>query len=445
VLEVLAFLVVIGVLIFVHELGHLLAAKAVDIEVPRFSIGFGPRVAGFQWGETEYVISLLPLGGYVKMAGMVEEEAQGVLEGAGDAERVPSDRDFDSKPLWARAMVLVAGVFMNFLFAAVLYTFLAFNYGDLIDRNTRVDFTPAPGEVPQELRGLPRGAEIVSVGDRPVSSWNDLQQLFITLPAGPATFRFADAEPVVLRIPMGDSARVAWLSALQPFTEPRIGGVERGGPADRAGLQAGDRVVQAGGEPVGSWMELVGVVRRHAERPLAMEVERDGERFSLVAEPVVAAGSERDAPIGYLGIEQSRDLEHLSYGPVEAVGRGFAETWSGSRLIVVTVGRLLSGQESPRSLGGPIAIAQFSGETARMGLEIFLRFMAIISINLAILNLLPIPVLDGGHLLFLGIEAVRGRPLSMEARIRFSHVGLVLVLALMVWAITNDVLKLFGL
>jgi regulator of sigma E protease len=443
-LALLAFLVVIGVLIFVHELGHLLAAKAVDIEVPRFSIGFGPRVTGFQWGETEYVISLLPLGGYVKMAGMGEEEVQGMIEGGVEEGRAPSGRDFESKPLWARAMVLVAGVFMNFLFALLVYAFLAFQYGDRVELNTRVDLA-AHVEVPPELEGLPRGAEIVSIADRPVESWNDLHRLLIMLPAGPLTIRFSDAEPQIVRLPAGDSARGAWLTALQPYYEPRIGGVQRGAPAARAGLQAGDRVREAGGVGVDSWSELVEVVRRHAERPLPLVVERDGERLSLVAQPSLAPGSEATEGIGYLGIEPERRLEYRSYGPLAALAQGADRTWYGSRLIVVTVGRLLTGQESPRSLGGPIAIAQFSGETARLGMEVFLSFMAIISINLAILNLLPIPVLDGGHLLFLGIEAVRGRPLSAEARIRFSHVGLVLVLALMVWAVTNDVLKLFGL
>jgi regulator of sigma E protease len=207
-------------------------------------------------------------------------------------------------------------------------------------------------------------------------------------------------------------------------------------------------VVSAAGRPVRSWTDFVDVVRAHPGQPLALVVQRDGAEVPLTVTPEPT--SERDATgerseVGRLGVRQQTDLEHRDVGAGEALGEGWDLTWSTSAAIVTLLGDLFTGDESLRSLGGPLTIGQISGEASRAGIEVMLQWMALLSVNLAVLNLLPIPVLDGGQLLFLFIEALRGRPLSIEQRLRLSHVGLIIVVGIMVWAITNDVLRLFGI
>jgi regulator of sigma E protease len=443
----ISFLVVIGVLVFVHELGHLIAAKSVDIECPRFSIGFGPRIAGFQWGETEYVISLLPLGGYVRMAGMEDTAA---LEGGAEPDHVPSDRDFDSKPLWARIWVVTAGVIMNFLFAILVITGVSLGYGEQVNTSTRIAVAPGAAltGATAPLSNIPVGATVVAVGDEQVSDWNAVVDALSTAPAGPVTLRFSDAAPVTFDLPAGETARLPVLGALQPFSEPVIGEVSPNTPAARGGLRSGDRIESAGGQPMQSWTEFVQIVRRSPARPLSLVVLRDGQRVPLTVTPESRreTAAEPGTPeIGWLGVAARFDLERRHMGIGEAFQRGVDVTWSTASSIVKLLGDLFTGKASPRSLGGPLTIGQISGETARQGMEVMLSWMALLSVNLAVLNLLPIPVLDGGQLLFLLVEGVRGRPLSIEQRLRLSHVGLILVVGIMVWAITNDFLRLFGI
>lgn len=444
-LTLVAFLVVIGVLIFVHELGHLLAAKAVDIEVPRFSIGFGPRILGFTRGETEYVISALPLGGYVRMAGMEDTSA---LEGGADEEHVPSPRDFDAKPLWARALVISAGVIMNFIFAVLVLAFIALFFGEAFNPSTRI---AVEGEIPAELSALesvPPGAEITAVNGEAVESWTDLAAALEAAPAGATTIDFADGYTAEIQLPAGDSARATLLSPVQPFTEPRIGDVNPGSPADEAGFQEGDLILRAADTPITSWTDFVAVVRGMPGETIPVEIRREGEMLTLTP----TAGSERElnsemerVEIGRLGVTPQAEVEYHRLGPVDALSYGATTTWDTSVMIVQLVGDLLTGQASPRSLGGPLAISQLSAQAARYGASTFLQWMALLSVNLAVLNLLPIPVLDGGQLLFIGVEAVRGRPLSIEQRLRLSHLGLIIVVGIMVWAITNDFLRFFGI
>jgi regulator of sigma E protease len=287
VLTLAAFLVVIGVLIFVHELGHLLAAKAVDIEVPRFSIGFGPRIAGFRKGETEYVISALPLGGYVRMAGMEDTSA---LEGGELADHVPSNRDFDSKSLPARALVISAGVLMNLAFAVLVLTGIGFVYGEAINPTTRVVVVGEPGAGALQLAEVPLGSEIATVGGVAVESWNDVMDALDDAPAGALSLAFADGRNVELTLPADRNARTALLEPLQPMTEPVVGEVNPGSPAARAGVERGDRVIAAAGQPILTWNEFVEVVRSRPGQPLELVVDRGGQEITLSTVP----GSERE-------------------------------------------------------------------------------------------------------------------------------------------------------
>jgi regulator of sigma E protease len=462
---ILATIIVLGVLIFVHELGHFMTAKWVDIEVPRFSIGFGPRVIGFKRGETEYVISLLPLGGYVKMAGMEEmEQIEGgpltVNDTVGDAASVEEmqarphrPRDFESKSLPARALVISAGVIMNMLFALLAFTFIAAVWGVTADPG------PAIGGVAEDrltagaapLALIDPGSRVTALNDAAITSWRELGLALTRATPGAARLTFENAPPIDFVLPPGDQQRADLISALEPVLPmpPEIGEVIDGGPAAAAGLRAGDRIVLAGERPVGSWQELVAAVERSPGRPLQILVEREGSRFETTITP-------RDT-IFESGIRVGRIDVHIPFfsrdallprerpGPLQAVAHGAMQTRDITVLTLDFLGGMFTGRHSARDVGGPIMIGQLSGRFARAGLMEFLGFMAILSVNLAILNLLPIPVLDGGHLVFLGIEGVRGRPLSLDQRMRLSQVGFVLIVMLMVWAIGNDVIRAVGL
>lgn len=466
-ITILATIVVLGVLIFIHELGHFMTAKWVDIEVPRFSIGLGPKMIGFKRGETEYVISWLPLGGYVKMAGMEEMEQ---IEGGSSAPRASGTgtaadvgmevspprtagpRDFESKSLPARTLVISAGVIMNLLFAVLVFAVSAGVWGVQAIADSRV------GEVIEEL--LPAGTEVLAdiapgtrvtrVGNDAVDDMRELTMAIAKAGQGPLEIQFDQAAPVTIQVPAADSLKARLMAAFQPAvqTPARIGEVLPGTPAARAGLRTGDEILSAAGQPVTSWQHFKSLIENRPEQQVALAVQRDGAQVDLAITPE-ANQMPNGQQFGRIGVapavpeSSALPKERLGFGA--AIGHGFTETWNVVALTVDFLKDLLTGQASPRNLGGPIEIGRLSGQVARLGFEQFLGFMALFSVNLAVLNLLPIPVLDGGHLMFLFVEAVRGRALSLETRMRLSQVGFLIVLAIMLWAVTNDVLKRFGI
>jgi regulator of sigma E protease len=381
---------------------------------------------------------------------MEDDEAAESLEGTGDDYEVDPERTFDKKPLWARALVISAGVIMNLLFAFLVYTGLALGYGETLLPNTRVSVPPA-----SELRGparelavVPDGATLTRVGGMPVKTWNDVSDQLGRAQAGPLELAFSDAPPVTLTLPPSEADRDSIFSNLQPYEEPVIGSVQGGTPAARAGLRAGDRVIQAAGQPVRTWAQLVSTIKSHPAQQLPLVVQRGGAQVAVTVVPNAEKGTDEKGnrvTVGKVGAAPDRPLIHRRVGPVEAVRVGAQQTWGSVTFIAGILKKLVTGEISPRNMGGIISIGEASGQTAQLGLEVWLTFLALFSVNLAVLNLLPIPILDGGHLMFLAFEAVRGRPLSVEARIRLSQVGLVIVVALMIWANGNDVVRLvFG-
>jgi regulator of sigma E protease len=460
-MTILATIILLGVLIFVHELGHFFAAKSVGIEVQRFSIGLGPTIFGFRRGETEYVISWIPLGGYVKMGGMDDEVMErlegGVEAGAAGGEavaeaRAPRPSDFDGKPIWARTFVISAGVIMNMLFAFVVYTGVNAAWGLQEFAETRIARVRAellpPGA--EALADLPAGARIIAVGDQQVEYWGDVRDGVLEAPGGP--LRIVTDEPrmeIEIDVASDPQERTPIFLALSVWMDAELGLVNPGSPAERAGLETGDRVLAAGGVPVGSWNDFVDVVEARPGIRTELSLERDGRPLTRFVTP---ESTPEDDPVtgerrvvGKVGIYSAPEFVYRDISLVQAAQLGYAETVGITRLILGFLGDLVTGGVSPRSVGSIVTIGTFSGQAAQLGIETFLRFMAMFSVNLAVLNLLPIPILDGGHLVFLGIEAVRGKALSLEQRLKWSHVGFLVIMGIMLWALSNDVLRLLGI
>jgi regulator of sigma E protease len=440
VLTILATLIALSVLILVHEFGHFFAAKSVDIAAPRFSLGLGPRVAGFKWGETDFVISAIPLGGYVKMAGMEDDEASSALEGGEEGEPVDPSRTFDAKPIWARTWVISAGVIMNLLFALLVNIGLAGVQGEPYIAETRLAPLTGIGGVGAQAAQIPVGSRVVSVGGQPVANWDEMQRVLETAPAGPVSLGFEGGAPVTLNLPAPGPARDTLRSALRPLSEPVLAVVVPDEAGARAGLRAGDRITAIDGQRVATWPDAVERIRAAPGKPLRVEVQRDGQARTLTVTP--KAERERGALVGKIGAMEQPQVQYRRLGFGGALAQGWHETVRMVTLLLTTLRDLFTGALSPRNLGGLLAIGEASGQSAEQGPATFLTFLAFLSVNLAVLNLLPIPILDGGHLMFLAIEAVRGRPLSLEARIRLSHLGLIIVVGLMLWANGNDVVRL---
>jgi regulator of sigma E protease len=449
---ILALLIVLGVLIFIHEAGHFLAAKWAGIYVHRFSLGLGSPIPWltFRRGETEYSISWLPLGGYVKMASREEDVTSSALEGGQVGTVVPADRVFEAKPVWKRMIVILAGVTMNALFAWAAFSFLAAKNGRQIDPSTTVgrvleEMVPEGGEA---LRQIPSGARIVGINGQRVSSWNEVTDRIANVPDPEIRIDLDNGETVVLPIHQDAlEQRLKAAQALQPFRMAVIGQVLPGRPAERAGLQSGDTILTLNGRAVSQWYDVLEALQTNAGQRLTMTVGGASGRRSVAVKPdleTVEGLDGKPQKVGRIGIAVKLDTRSEPLGPGEALVEGWNATMSASTQIVRTVRGLFSGRISRREVGGPIMIGQLAGESARMGLDPFLAFMALISINLAILNLLPVPVLDGGQFLFLLAEAVIRRPLPLKLRERLTAVGMVLIVLLMGLAFSNDIRRLFG-
>jgi regulator of sigma E protease len=451
-ISILALIVVLGVLIFVHEAGHFIAAKWAGIYVHRFSLGLGPPIPwlSFRRGETEYSISWLPLGGYVKMASREEDISSSALEGGAPAVAVPPDRMFEAKPVWKRMVVILAGVTMNALFAWLVFSLVMYKNGRQIDPNTIVGRI-APEQLPEEaapLKQIQPGSRIVRISGDSVKSWDDIVSGIANTPQPTVRIELADGKVVVLPIhPDALEKRFKAAQAVQPYRIPLVDTVLEGKPAAAAGMLKGDTVVAVNGRPVQQWYDLLEVVQKNAGHVLTITVARDGKRLAFSIRPyldTIPGPDGKPQAVGRIGAGVASQLirEKLSLG--QAIVEGGRATINASTQIVRTVRGLFSGRISGRTVGGPILIGQLAGESARLGLDVFLGYMALISINLAILNLLPVPVLDGGQFLFLLAEAVTRRPLPIKLRERLTTVGLVLIVLLMGLAFSNDLRRLFG-
>ncbi len=448
-LTLIALAIVLGPLIFVHEMGHFLAAKAVGIQVLRFSLGFGRPVLKWRRGETEYWISWLPLGGYVKMAGLEDEGVAGSVEG-GTAD-VPIDpaRAFDRKPVWARLIVICAGVTMNALLAFVVFTGLAATVGTPELDTTQVD-SVAVSKLPpgaEALAALAPGDRIVRINGDSVRTWDDIARALLS---GPSELQFqvaGRAQPVLVRLSQGGvGARQAALEALVPRPGIAVGRVEPGRAAERAGIRSGDEILGVDGVRLRSVDQFLARVWDSAKKPLRLGIRRGNDTLSVVVIPDETTGTDARYPkrplaYGVIGAEIRPVVVRIRHPGPDAIVAGWSETTRTAGLVLGVLKGLVLRQVSVREIGGPILVAQASAQAARLGVDWLLRFIAFFSINLAVLNLLPIPILDGGQVVFLLAEAIRRKPLPLQLRLRLTQIGFVVLVGIMILATSNDVVR----
>lgn len=445
-------LVVLGILVFVHEAGHFLAAKWAGVWVHRFALGIGNPIPGlsFRWRETEYAICWLPLGGYVKMATAEEESTSSALEGATPDVVVPPEAYFEAKPVWKRMIIILAGVTMNTLFAWLVFTGLAVANGRAVDPETRVGIIDTAGLPPvlAPLAQLVPGDSIVAVNGVAVHQWGEVVDGIMNGAADTVTITVAGKPDI--RLPVHSDAieeRARAAQAIGSWRPPTVGTVSPGGPAGQAGFKPGDLILTVDSVPIPQWWDLTAAIAGSAGDTVAIAVQRGTDTVALTVTPMAevvrgADGAERT--IGRIGVGSSGQVVYEPLTFVEAIGEGFNATVNASTTVVRTVRGMLTGRVAGRNIGGPIAIGQMAAASAEAGLGVFFGFLGVISINLAVLNLLPIPILDGGQFLFLLAEGILRRPLSLKLRERLTLVGLVLVMALMVFAFWNDLSKIFA-
>ena len=441
---VVAFVVALGVLIVVHEYGHYLVARLCGVKVLRFSVGFGRPLLVKRVGldRTEWVIAAIPFGGYVKML----DEREGPVAPAEAA------RAFNRQSVWRRSLIVVAGPLFNFIFAVLVYAGL-FMYG--LPEARPVIAAPPPGSA-AAAAGLKAGDTVRSVDGEPIETWQELRWRVLqrALQREPVRLETVDQRGHLAGATLelsdlstddveADVLERAGLQLYRPPLAPVIAKVLPGSPAERAGLQPGDRVVRAGEAPIEDWESFVNAVRAHPGVPIALTLE------SAAGTRVVEVTPDAKTRLIGAGPEQPRDyaakiLVRVQYGPLEGVERAAAKTWDIALFSLKMLGRMLLGEVSWRHLSGPVTIADFAGQSAQMGWISYLTFLALISISLGVLNLLPIPLLDGGHLMYYGIEIVKGKPVSERFMELGQRVGLALLLVMMAFAFYNDLNRLLS-
>ena len=357
--SVIYFIVVLGILVFIHEFGHFLLAKKLGVGVLKFSLGFGPKLLGKKIGETVYQIAIVPLGGFVKLVGENREEE------VKEEDRV---RSFFFQPIWKRVLIIFAGPFFNMFLALVLLCFSFLSFG-----------------VPQEPLPLPS----------------------------------------------------------------KIGGLSPGLPAEKAGLRKGDMIISIDGTSVSTWDNLSSIIRKSEGKEITLQVKRNGEDFEVKVRPEISKektlpGEKVPYVIGITAPYEEMTFLYKKVSPTEAVSEGVLQTWLWTKLTIVVVAKIVTGEISSKMIGGPIEVARQAGTQGKKGLPYLLGLIAILGVNLGLINLFPIPILDGGHLLFLGIEAILGRPISMKKMEIAQQIGLILLILLMFFAFYNDLLRIFS-
>jgi regulator of sigma E protease len=430
----LAFSFVLGVLVFVHELGHFLLARWHGVRVLTFSLGFGPKLLSFRRGDTEYCLSAIPLGGYVKMAG---ENPEDQPQGAAD--------EFLSKSKWQRFQILLAGPAMNMILAVLLLA-VVLSQGDrvlaFLSRPAVIGVVQAGSAA--ERGGMLAGDQVIRINGREVSTWEDLEINVTSRAEREVEFivrrggeeRTLTIRPTTTEVPVqSDTTFEVGTIGVLPDTYPVIDAVNPGDPAEQAGFLKGDVILAIEGQRMVYSRNVSDALKTRAGQPTAITVRRNSTELPITVTPIQRGAN------AVIGITLGNETVTYTPGPLEALGLSVKRNVATAGLILTTLAELFTGDASPRQLMGPVGIAQLSGASAREGWVELFALMASISLNLGLLNLLPIPVLDGGHMAIMGMEAVARRDFSLAAKEKMLFAGFVLLMALMVTVIYNDLTR----
>jgi regulator of sigma E protease len=445
-----SFIVALGVLIVVHEYGHYLVARLCNVRVLRFSVGFGRPLVTWRLGRdaTEWSIAAIPFGGYVKM---LDER-----EGPVGAEEV--HRAFNRQSVWRRFMIVVAGPAFNFLFAIAIYAGL---YMHGLPEARPVLAAPAAGTA-AHAAGFKAGDTVRLIDGEAVATWQELRwrvlqgalqrealHFEVSGTGGGIATHVLDLRSYPSEEVESDALEKIGLRLYRPPLPPVIGRVVTGSAAERAGLRPDDRIAQVEGKDIANWEQLVQVIRARPQEVLWLVVERGGQRLRIDVLP--DAATENGARVGRIGVapsipvsEADRIVVRVSYGPLQSIAKAVGKTWDISIFSLKMLGRMLIGEVSWKHLSGPVTIADYAGQSAQMGWLAYVTFLALISISLGVLNLLPIPLLDGGHLMYYSVEIIKGSPVSERAMDLGQRVGLALLLVVMAFAFYNDFNRLLS-
>lgn len=449
-ISLLAFVVALGILVTVHEFGHFWVARKLGVKVLRFSIGFGKPLLRYRRKNdpTEYIVSALPLGGYVKML----DEREGEVK--------PEEKHlaFNNQSVWSRIAIVSAGPLFNVLLAIVVYT-AVFCIGI-------TGIKPVIGGVAEnsfaEQAGFQAGDEIVAVDSRAVRTWQEVRlaaletvidedrvDISVVTAGGETRSKTVQLHGKKILKDQGDIIEMLGFQLWEPKIEPVISEVIAGGAAEKAGLVAGDKILAADGEKIESWRQWAQYVRQRPGQSIDLQVLRNGATRELTVVPESKPSEEGTIGVVGAAVNIQNDLysEHrvmVRYNPVVALGKGLQKTWDMTLLTFRMIGELITGSASVRNVSGPITIAEYAGKTASIGLSYFLDLLAIISVSLAVLNILPIPLLDGGHLLYFVIEIIKGSPVSERVQLIGQNIGIIILGCLMTLAFYNDIARLLG-
>lgn len=433
--SVISFGIVLGILIFVHELGHFIIAKRSGVGVLRFSLGFGPKILGKKIGETEYQISAIPLGGYLKIIGENPEE---------EVSEEDRERSFSGKSIPTRMAIIGFGPLMNLLLAFIflcLVALIGFKIPAFMGAPPRVGWVEP--DSPAQRAGIRAGDLIIGINDRKMSNWEEARFILVSNPNARLRLDVEREGVIVVKelVPEEKGLFGAGYTGLQPEWPPIIREIIKGDPADLGGLKKDDLILAIDGEEMRHWIQMAMTIWKNPDKMLTFKVKRGQEILSFPIRPKAVKVEEKS--IGLIGISNPGEVIFKKYGPFRAIVWGGSETLELTKRTITVLWRLLIRKISHRMLGGPILIAQMAGQVAKSGITDFMLFIASLSVTLAIVNTLPIPILDGGHLLFLGIEAIRRKPIGVKAKNLAYRAGLVIIIMLMLIVFYNDITRFF--
>ena len=445
-----AFALVIGILVFVHESGHFLVARWAGVKVLRFSISFGRPLFSWKAGRdrTEWAIGAFPLGGYVKML----DEREGEVAAA------ELHRSFNRQSVWRRIAIVAAGPGANFLLAVLVYWVL-FWHGT---EELKPVLGPPVAESPAAAAGIVNGEEVLKVGPVVVQTWQEMRWALLKQAMEQSSVDLevinSQREISIRRLDVKSASADGWegdaldklgISFFRPQIPPVLGAISADSPAKAAGLRNGDRILSIDGQPLDNWLDFVTIVRASAGQKLLLGLERKGERLSIEITPMERQDRQRSfgqigASVENPGAARNDLMTLVRYAPMAAFVKAIDETGDKALFTLTSIYRMITGDISWRNISGPITIADYAGQSARLGANYYLQFMALVSISLAVLNLLPIPILDGGHLLYYLVEIVMRRPLTERNMEIGQQIGLALMLTLMAFAFYNDINRLIS-